>query len=857
MLTMKWLPLMFVLAVCWASDPISDDVAPQLLEEISDNYRLPLDVVPSEYNIALQPIFESPNNNFTFKGESVITLNIIKETNTITFHAKEIDIIKNSIKLTYKNKNESITVDSSDIQFKEDINKDFVTLVFNKPIPITTNANLFLHYTGKLNDKLRGFYRSSYQNKEGKKIWLATTHFEPVSARLAFPCWDEPQFKAHFTITITVPQNYKAISNMPPEKPNNVKITFKKTPKMSTYLVAFVVSDFTTLQNNNGNFNVLAKPTVEQSTKEFALKYGLETLQALKDFTNIDYYGGGEMLKLDQIAIPDFAAGAMENWGLVTYRESRLLYIENKTTTEEKQAIATVIAHELSHQWFGNLVTCKWWNHIWLNEGFATFFQYYITDKVVPQLSWRLMEQFIIKNVQASSFVVDASSKTRALNPKIVIQTPTQIGSLFDDIAYKKGASILCMMQGFLSENVFREGLRKYLNIYKGKSVESDDFFESVQNSNDKKLEEFLPKNTTLKQVMKNWIDEPGYPVITVTWNKNLSGVVSITQERFFLVKPVKVDKTQWYIPINYVTEESPEEVMPTDKKSRWLIPGTSTSLDKLNNTKWILFNKNQTGFYRVNYDDSNWQKLASYLKSPYYANISTTNRAQLIDDALNLARSGHLAYKTALQITSYLSNETDYIPWYAAVRSFNYLDSVLVGGKNYTEYHKYVAEKIKPFALKVNYKDWENGTHVDKLAKVLALNAACKYGLEDCNNFVNKKLTDWLDNKKKEDEKKLLPDLRRGILCAGLRNASAQIWNEALQKYKTTKDKDEKADILAGLGCATSKEIVQKFLALTVEKDSHVDIFAVVNSIYAGNAESFDILVEFINDNIETIRKT
>ncbi|KYN33599.1 Aminopeptidase N [Trachymyrmex septentrionalis] len=841
------LSLILVLATCWASYPSSDDVTPQLIEEVLDNYRLPLDVIPTEYDIKLQPIFESSNqDNFTFKGESVITLFIAKETDTIVFHAKEIDIIKKSIKLTHKIKNETETYNL--IELKKDINKDFVTLIFKESIPPNIIAQLSLNYIGKLNDELRGFYRSSYQNKEGKKIWLAATHFEPVSARQAFPCWDEPQFKAHFTITITVPQkNYIAISNMPQKKIENLNTIFEKTPKMSTYLVAFVVSDFTALENNK-NFRVWAKPTIEKDAKEFAFKYGLETLQVLKNFTNIDYYGKEQgMSKLDQIAIPDFAAAAMENWGLVTYRESRLLYVENKTTTEEKQALATIIAHELSHQWFGNLVTCVWWNYIWLNEGFATFFQYYITDKVIPQLykdekSWRLMEQFVIKNVQASAFVVDASSKTRALNPETSIQTTAQIRS----------ASILYMIQGFLSEDVFQEGLKRYLNNNKGESVDSNDFFESVQASN-KKVEECLPKSVTLKQVMDNWVNKPGYPVITVTWNKKLPGTVNITQERFFW-KPVKEDKTQWYIPINYVTEESPEKVMPTDKKSRWLIPGTNASIDNLNNTKWILFNKNQTGFYRVNYDDSNWQKLASYLKLSSYRNISATNRAQLIDDALNLARAGHLAYEIALQITSYLSHETDYIPWYTAVRAFNYLDNVLIGGKNYTKYHKYVAEKIKSFALTVNYKNWENSTHVDKLAKVLALNTACKYGLEDCNNFANKKLADWLDNKKKEDEKKLLPDLRRGILCAGLRNASAQIWNATLQKYKTTEDKDEKADILAGLGCATSKENVQKFLALTLEKDSDIDIFAALNSICAGNHESFDILVEFINDKIETI---
>ncbi|XP_011865488.1 PREDICTED: uncharacterized protein LOC105560735 [Vollenhovia emeryi] len=858
MLTMRsLLSLLLLLAACWASDPTYDDVPPQFIQESVDNYRLPSDVIPIEYNIKLVPTFESEKDNFTFEGNSEITLEIKKLTHTITFHAKDLTFFENGILLKYGSEGKPLTP-----KLTTDLQKDFVILTFDEELVTTKNAKLSLHYKGKLNEELRGFYKSSYQTKEGKTKWLATTQFEPVNARQAFPCWDEPQLKAHFTITITVPanQDYKAISNMLGTTTKETTI-FKKTPKMSTYLVAFVVSDFAALSNEKGTFSVLAKPTVDNSSKSFAFEYGQKALEELNNFTNIDYYGTEmQMDKLDQIAIPDFAAGAMENWGLVTYREPRLLYTAGKTTTEEKQALATVIAHEFSHQWFGNLITCEWWNYIWLNEGFATFFQYYISDKAVPKLkdaqeSWRLMEQFVIKNVQASSFVVDARSKSRALNPKTNVQTPTQIRSLFDDIAYKKGASILHMMYGFLTEPVFKKGLEKYLRDHMGDSVNSDNFFNDVENSDKKTVEEYLPKKSTLKSVMDNWVNEPGYPVITATWDNTTAGVLNITQERFFLVKSAKKSKTQWYIPINYVTEQSPREIMPADKKDRWMIPEESKSFNQLNNSIWILFNKDQTGYYRVNYDVENWQRLATYLNTKDYVNISAVNRAQLIDDALNLARAGHLEYKTALQVTLYLNRETDYIPWYAAVRAFNYLDTVLLGGNSYTAYHKYVASKIQAFSTSANYTGTEDGDHINKLSKVLALNTACKYGLKDCVEFVDEKLKEWLEKKDEEVEKNLSPDLRSGIICAGLRKAEYETWNTTLQKYKSSKDKDEQADILAGLGCA-SKETAQKFLALTLEESPDVDIFAAMNSICDGNAETFDILVQFINDNIEKVHK-
>ncbi|XP_025986513.2 aminopeptidase N [Solenopsis invicta] len=867
MLTMRFLlPLMLAIVACWASIYPFENELPQALEEISDNYRLPTNVVPTAYNIELTPTFESDNKTakFTFQGKSIITLDIKERTNTIMFHARGLEFNKEDIKLKYSVSQSAIKMYTA-IKVLKIKEKDFVMLSFMNNLDIVNNAELYLQYTGKLNDETRGFFKSSYQDKEGKTTWFAATHFEPVSARQAFPCWDEPQFKAKFTITINVPdKNYKAISNMP-GKVTEKKTIFEQTPSMSPYLVAFAVSDFTNLTNKDKNFSVWAKPTVRQSEKRFAFYYGWKVLEELKDFTNIDYYG--TMKKMDQIAIPGFS-GAMENWGLVTYRESGLFNVNGKTTTEAKQEIATVIAHEFSHQWFGNLVTCEWWNEIWLNEGFATFFQYYITDKIISKMydkeSWRLMEQFVIKNVQETSFVVDASSKTHALNPKTSIQSPSQIRSLFDDISYKKGAAILNMLYGFFGEDIFKAGLRQYLNKYSYKTVNSDQLFSAIV------IEpENLPEFIQFADVMKTWINKPGYPVVIVKRDKD--GVINVNQERFFLIKPAKRDDTQWYIPLNYVTQDDPQVVMPKIKRFRWMPPRTTMILRNVNNTKWILFNKDQTGYYRVNYDDANWKLLSEFLeKNPDNSSISATNRAQLIDDALNLARAGYLNYTTALEITKYLYTETDYIPWYAAVRAFDYLDGVLQGGQQHETYKKYVASKLKGLVTKVNYTDWKNCGHVDKLAKVLALKTACKYGLEDCTEFATKTLTQWLekdqDNDKTQEDKKedknpflssdFWIDIRSGILCAGLREASAETWNKTLTKYKSVTDNDEKRDILAGLGCTTANEIIQRFLDLSIEKDPVIDVFATMNSIAAGNAKSFEILINFINNNIEKIQK-
>lgn len=834
------LPLILVLATCWAGIPIPENVNPQPNQEMTtDDYRLPKDVIPINYFIELTPYLDTNDEkNFTFDGYSEIDLEIKENTKTITFHANQLKIA-DDVKLSYSQNGKSIKI------LKTEINEqmDFVTLNLEEELNSTLkNIKLSLNFTGVLNDNLRGFYRSSYQNGN-KTRWLATTHFEPVAARQAFPCWDEPALKATFNIVINYSnKNYHALSNMLGKNEKNGTTIFPQTRKMSPYLVAFVVSDYKNNTNKEGNLSVWTRPNAINST-DFALEIGQETLKVLNEFTGIDYYTPKNMsgIKMDQISIPDFAAGAMENWGLVTYRESGLLYTEGKSTTQDKQAIAKVIAHEFAHQWFGDLVTCDWWDYIWLNEGFATFFEYYTTEQVVQNLyndSWRLMDQFVIKNLQASAFVVDATIKTRPLNPDVSAKTPAQISSLFDDIAYKKGGSILRMLQQFLTEDIFQNGLRRYLNENQFTSVTPFQLFKAFT---DDKIDKRLPNNTSLMNVMDNWLNKSGYPVVTVS-KISESDQYNLTQERFFLVKPVEEDTTQWYIPITYVKEEAPNDI-----KSFWMIPGEPTIVTISNVSNWILFNKNQAGYYRVNYDDENWKKLAEYLNTENFENISSTNRAQLIDDALNLASAGYLPHKVSLQIITYLSKETDYMPWFTAIRAFDYLDGVLYGSKFYDSFHAFVAQKIKTFTETVNYTNPE-GTHVEKLGKVLALDTACKYGLEDCETFAQEKLNEWLEGKEE-----LSPDLKNGIICAGLRKGNEETWEKIVEKYKN--NTDEQANILTGLGCA-SKDIVNKFLNSTIEKDPIIDILSAMSTIADRNAEAFEILLNFTNAHIQEIQE-
>ncbi|RLU27241.1 hypothetical protein DMN91_001042 [Ooceraea biroi] len=368
-------------------------------------------------------------------------------------------------------------------------------------------------------------------------------------------------------------------------------------------------------------------------------------------------------------------------------------------------------------------------------------------------------------------------------------------------------------------------------------------------------MKNVLPSNLSVNKIMDNWVNKAGYPVITAT--KNNKSEIELKQERFFLTKPLKQDNTQWYIPIDYLKQDSEQF-----SKIEWMEPEqpkTLTKMDAKENNKWILINKDQAGYYRVNYDKNNWKLLTEYLKSTEIQNssIKATNRAQLIDDALNLARAGDLDYTTSMGITLYLTKEDDYIPWIAAVRAFDYLDTLLQGTEKYALFKNYVAQRVKSFADKFDIENFaSNNTHVDKLAKVLALNAACKYGVEKCEKFAEKEIKEWLEEKKDgKEEKKLLIDYRSTLLCAGLRKADEQTWNKTLEKYETTADKDEQNEILAGLGCVTNEKIVNTFLESTLEKDSGISVFDAMNSVARGNPASFNLLIGFINTNLKTIR--
>jgi len=445
-----------------------------------------MDTVPINYNLTFEPDLKK----FIFTGTEIITASCKKSTNQITMHCAELKI-KSCI---VKSGNHIV---SSTVKTNE--KKEELSIKLGEKIKGT--ATISLTFQGILNDRLLGFYRSKYE-QNGKTKYLATTQFEAADARRAFPCWDEPESKATFEISIIADNQYSAISNMPVKSKKKIKTktlyTFQKTPLVSTYLIYLGVGEFEYLTGKAGKIQIRVVTTKGNTSKgKFSLELGKKLLTSYEKYFGIKF----PLPKLDLIAVPDFAAGAMENWGAITFRETILLYDPKTSSTRTKQFIAEVISHEIAHMWFGNLVTMKWWNDLWLNESFATFMATKFVDKFYPE--WDLWNQFV-EDAMNVAMGLDSLKTTHPIDVKV--NSPAEIREIFDAISYDKGGCVLRMLENYVGEPNFQKGLKKYLSDFKYKNAKGQDLWDAIGKAS----------GMPVTSMINTWLKQPGFPVVEI-----------------------------------------------------------------------------------------------------------------------------------------------------------------------------------------------------------------------------------------------------------------------------------------------------------------------------------------------------
>lgn len=619
---------------------------------------------------------------------------------------------------------------------------------------------------------------------------------------------------------------------------------YETTVAMSTYLLAFVVCDFSSRAHNSSNtqFRVWARPQA-MGQVDYALSTGPRTLDFFQQYFDVKF----PLPKQDMIAIPDFRAGAMENWGLITYRETALLWDPAISSSANKQRVLTVVVHELAHQWFGNLVTPKWWDDLWLNEGFATYMEYVGSDYIEP--AWKMLDQFIV-NELIWVFELDALESSHPVS--VTVNHPDEIKELFDSISYSKGAAVIRMMQHFLGEDVFKKGLTSYLNAYNYTNAAQDDLWEHLS-----KASKNDGIDIDVKSIMDSWTKQTGYPVLKAERNYNDSSI-SLSQKRFYVVPKNNTDNSErWHIPITFTSASQLD--FTNTKPKIWLYKNNDSLVLRGNGTvpiasEWILFNVRMTSFYRVNYDLENWRLLYDQLIRDFKT-IDVTNRAQLIDDALDLARGNLLDYEVSLNITSYLKNDFEYLPWRSALQNFGFLDAMLQYTPAYGHWEAFVSSLVTPIYQSIGFEESSTDSHLKRMNRGNIIEWSCKVGNKNCIDKATALYRQWMNM---PDHDPIPPNLKRAVVCVAIREGGEKEWNFAFERYKISNVGSEKDMLLASMACTQEAWILGQYLRMSINASSGIrkaDSYSVFSRVASNSVGRF-LAFDFLRDKWATIKE-
>ncbi|KAM3925882.1 aminopeptidase N-like [Leptodactylus fuscus] len=804
--------------------------------EVWDKYRLPGHLVPEHYDVDLRPILTiNAEGLYIFHGVSKAYFTCKTPTRHVIIHSNKLNYTADPV-LTDEDGN---VISTNKYFLVEKTN--YLVLPLNVQLQAGTKYILHTTFVGELADDLAGFYHSEYVEDGETKI-IATTQMHPADARKAFPCFDEPALKATFSITLRHKPDYVALSNMNLlsetteqwEGEEWIVSTFDQTPKMSTYLVAFIVSQFCYVGDDRVKIWGRKKAIVDENQGAYALNITRPILEFFEKYYNVPY----PLPKSDQVALPDFSVGAMENWGLVTYRETSLLYDIQESSISNKERVLTIIAHELAHQWFGNLVTIRWWTDPWLNEGFASYVEYLGADYAEP--TWNIKDLIVLYDVHRV-MAVDALASSHPLSSREEdVNTPSEISALFDSISYSKGASVIRMLSTFITEDLFAKGLCDYLNKFAYENTVYTNLWDSLQDVYDNETNAVtLP--ASIEAIMNTWVLQMGFPVVTINTADG-----SITQKHFLLdpnstVTAVSPYNYTWYVPISYITKTS-------DLRNVWLTKERDTNNEfRITGDNWLLANIDVTGYYRVNYDDGNWNRLFNQLETNLTV-IPVINRAQIIDDAFNLARAQIVSTTRALETTKFLVNDVEYMPWQAALSGLSYFTQMFDRSDVYGPMKAYMRQQTAPL---YNYfkgltNDWTVRPEglTEQYNEVNAINTACSYGITECTDLASKLFREWRNT----SINGIHPNLRSSIYCNAIANGGEEEWNFLWDQFRNTTNAQEADKLRAGLACSREPWILNRLLEFSLDptkirkQDCLTTITNVANNVI-GQALAWDFM--------------
>ncbi|XP_016046703.2 endoplasmic reticulum aminopeptidase 1 [Erinaceus europaeus] len=773
--------------------------------------RLPEHLIPIHYDLMIHANLTTQ----TFGGTTEIQITASQPTSTIILHSHHLQISKASLR-----KGVGERQSEEPLRVLEYLPHEQIALLAPQPLVPGHLYTVVIDYTGNLSDSFHGFYKSTYRTKEGEVRILASTQFEATAARMAFPCFDEPAFKARFSIKIRREPKHLAISNMPLVKSVTlaeglIEDHFDVTVKMSTYLVAFIISDFKSVSKmtkNGVKVSIYAVPD-KINQADYALDAAVTLLEFYEDYFSIPY----PLPKQDLAAIPDFQSGAMENWGLTTYRESALLFDAEKSSASSKLGITMTVSHELAHQWFGNLVTMEWWNDLWLNEGFAKFMEFISVSVTHPEL--KVEEYFFGKCFNAME--VDALNSSHPVSTPV--ETAAQIREMFDDVSYDKGACILNMLRNYLGAEAFKSGIVQYLRKYSYKNTKNEDLWNSMASicptdatqavdgfcssgQHSSSTSHWQQEGLDVKTMMNTWTLQKGFPLITIT----VRGKNVLMKQEHYMKGSADAQETGylWHVPLTYITSNS-------DSVHRFLLKTKTDVLILPEEVEWIKFNVGMNGYYIVHYEDDGWDSLAGLLKGAHTA-ISSNDRASLINNAFQLVSIGKLSIEKALDLSLYLKHETEIMPVFQGLNELIPMYK-LMEKRDMIE----VETQFKDFLIRllqnlIDKQTWtDEGSMSERMLRSQLLLLACVRKYQPCVQRAEGYFKAW---KESNGNMSLPSDVTMAVFAVGAQ--SPEGWEFLYNKYQSSLSSTEKNQIEVALCISQDKEKLQWLLDQSFKGD-------------------------------------
>ena len=768
-------------------------------------------VIPINYKLFIEPNFST----FKYFGEEEIDIEIKNSTKLIKLNATEITVLSAELLSGKKEQNCNI---------KYDKKNEELLLSFEKAV--SGKSKLRLTFNGFHNDKMSGFYRSSYVY-EGKEHYFMTTQFEAADARRAFPCFDEPEFKATFELSLLIDSNLTAISNMPilseNKEKNKTLVKFMKTLKMSSYLLYIGVGNFEITSDKLGKLTIRAITT--PGKKQYAklpISYAKKFIAFYERYFGVKY----PLPKVDLIGVPDFAAGAMENWGAITFRETALLGDE-KTPIANKQRIAEVVAHELTHQWFGDLVTMKWWDDLWLNESFATFMSYKAMDAAFP--NWEIKLTYI-DMVIASAFAADQLLSTHPINVKV--NSVYEIDQIFDEISYEKGGSILNMLEDYVGKETFRLGLNKYLKKHAYSNATKHDLWGAIE-----EVAKAKHSKLPVTNVAKSWIEKTGHPYITVTPGKNS---FNLSQKRFTIINK-KIKKELWDIPVSY-------SFMPKNKtKHQFLLNKEKYELkEKTQNT--IKLNMGQNGFYRTLYPKDILQELGEMIKEQ---ELSPQDSWGIENDLYYFVKKGLFELEEYLEFVSKYCFAVKYPMNLSVLGHLNGLYSLFynIPGKKRDQIKQLLKEYSNELLKQVGWVKNKNESSIITKMRSVAIASSGIAGDISTINKAKKIFNNFINNKKEIDL-----NIKTSIIRVVALNSGMEVFNTLKKKYLEETIPIEKIRYLQTLGFFKNSEVVKKALEFSLSKDVRLQDSYILPALCSSNPAAYKLVVSWTYKNWKSL---